>query len=234
MAVSSGYHRIGRLMILLLLLTTAGCQLCAPRATVSVRAPAGPAQPLPDIFTATHAVVFEFKPHWWWPTLRLAALGYASVDCVTHSYRVVCLSPLGVKLFEVSKTNGATQVNTLLPTAGKQQPLVQAMGGDVASLFFDLVPPAGTLGEAREETWFFSCPAEQCRTEYTLAATTGLPVKKEIYEGRKRVKTVTFEDFASVEGRAVPSHISLQDRRNDYRLIFVLKEFHGAPRQVAP
>jgi hypothetical protein len=208
-----------------LLLGLPGCQLCAPRGGAPGVATTPMAQQLPDKFESVHAVVFEYSPHWWWPTLRLAALGYATVDSAAHAYRVVCLTPMGIKLFEVFNTNGEARVNTLLPGSGERQQLIRAMSDDVAGLFFDLVPPPGATGTAHGGRWVFTQPREHGSTAYTLTAATGLPEQKEMFEGRTHNKTVTFSRFEKLQGVQVPRTMTLEDHRHHYRLIFVLKEF---------
>jgi hypothetical protein len=208
-----------------LLLGLAGCQFCAPRGAAPVVATTPMAQQLPDKFESVHAVVFEYSPHWWWPTLRMAALGYSTVDSAAHAYRVVCLTPMGIKLFEVFNTNGEARVNTLLPDSGERQQLIRAMSDDVAGLFFDLVPPPGATGTQHGERWVFTQPGASGRIAYTLTSATGLPEQKEIFEGRTRNKTVTFSRFEKLQGLQVPRTMTLEDHRHHYRLIFVLKEF---------
>ena len=208
-----------------LLLGMAGCQLCAPRGATPVVATTLMGQQLPGKFESVHAVVFEYSPHWWWPTLRLAALGYSTVDSAAHAYRVVCLTPMGIKLFEVFNTNGEARVNTLLPGSGERQQLIRAMSDDIAGLFFDLVPPPGATGTAHGEHWVITQTREHGSTAYTLTAATGLPEQKEMFEGRTRNKTVTFSRFEKLQGVQVPRTMTLEDHCHHYRLIFEVKEF---------
>ena len=90
-------------------------------------------------FEQVNAVVFRF-----WGR-ELASMGMVSVDVPERSFAVVCLTPIGVKLFEVVCERGRIDGRVALPELEKRgAELAQAAGADLARAYFDPSPPAGT------------------------------------------------------------------------------------------
>lgn len=170
-------------------------------------------QSLPVDFKAEQTLVFEFRPHWWWPTVRMTALGYATVNRKTGDYAVVCLSPMGMKLFDVSCLNGVATMRMMIPGRGDQAIMGKAISDDIGSLYFDLTPSPGAEVRQRGQRVIF----RSARGEHEYSAVSGELIRKVTRTPDAR-STLTFSDYRQVGGMAYPATITLKNHNNRYRL----------------
>ncbi len=201
-------------MFVFLFLFMASCRTVAPLPQGEAgKIPLAYEQALPGSFKAQQTLVFEFKPHWWWPTVRLTALGYATVNRKTGDYAVVCLSPLGVKLFDVACSNGVTATRMMIPGGGDQGGMGKAISDDISNLFFNLVP--GTNATVKQSGARLVFRSEG--SEHEFSRTTRQLVRKKSWNAESR-STLIFSDYRSEEGVLYPATMMLQNHRYHYRL----------------
>ena len=186
-----------------------------------------PTQPVR--FDSRQTLMFEFRPHWWWPTLRFAALGYASVDRTTGNYAVVCLSPLGMKLFDVARSNGDVHCNFAIPVPG---PASQAIGADLSDLFFDLTPPPTATVLTRGDELVFRSAGDRRTTEYVFSIASGQLLRKVYYEGQQRIATITFRAYHTAEGQVYPRLSTLENHRYHYTLTIAVRSLSLQPQPL--
>jgi hypothetical protein len=190
----------------------------------AARIPADYAAALPVLFTAQQTMVFEFKPHWWWPTIRMTALGYARVNRKTGDYAVVCLSPLGVKVFDVARSNGVVAAHTMFSVRGDDQASAgKAISDDISNLYFNLVPGADTALKQKGHRLVFKGE----RIELEFDRVTGWLVRKKVWN-QDVLSTLTFGDYRTGNGVSYPETMTLENRR--YRLI--LRTVKLEPRRL--
>jgi len=212
---------------LLFLLPVACLLLVSCRSMPTPTTAASPAA-LPDCYTARQTVVFEFRPHWWWPTIRLTALGYTSVNRTADEFAVACLTPLGVKLFDVARTNGQTQARVMLPVPGNSEQMAQAIDDDIAALYLDLTPPPGAKTSQHGDRLTFRREQDGQVVEWTYAASTGRLLRKTTTSQGVR-RELTFNDYHRVEGIAYPATLTLDNRRYRYRFTVRIQGLQPAP-----
>lgn len=170
---------------------------------------------LPVSFTARQALVFEFKPHWWWPTVRMTALGYAAVNRKTGDYTVVCLSPLGVKLFDIGRTRGQTQARIQLPLPGDREAFAKTMGEDIAQFFFELTPPPGAVARVRGGGVVFQKPGRD--EDLYEFDSSGRLIRKVVWRDGIR-SVLTFSDYRQGPEGLQPRLMALRNTRYHYIL----------------
>ena len=192
------------------------------------------AQSLPANFEAMHSVVIGIKPHWWWPAIRQVALGCSRVDRATRSYNVICLSPLGMKLFDIACTNGQTRGAFLIPLKGNQDVMLQSLGAAVSRAYLDMTPSSNATVTRRGAKLIFQQVSGNCRVVYTFSSTNALLLSKDYYEGRRRMMTIAYDNYRMAAGRSFPGSMSLRDYRYGYRLDFVLKEYMDLTHSATP
>ncbi len=196
-----------RFLFVLPCLLLASCRSLPPVSPFeAARIPLAYEQALPVSFKAQQTLVFEFKPHWWWPTIRMTALGYATVNRRTGDYAVVCLSPLGVKLFDVARTNGVTATRLMIPAGGDQAAAGKAISDDIGNLYFNLVPSPTAVVKQRGNSLVFR---GEC-SEHEFSRSTGQLVRKEVWTDHSR-STLTFGD-------SFPGSMTLVNHAYGYRL----------------
>jgi hypothetical protein len=227
-----------RMLPLVALLLSAGCS-SLPRgepvaAGLSEQVVERYGNTLPSRFEAMHTVIVAIKPHWWWPTIRQATIGCSTVDRTTRSYEVTCLSPLGMKLFNVSCTNGTISGAILLPMKDKQEPMVQAIGSAISRAYLDMTPGPGATAVRRGDDFVMSRSTGNLRTDYTFSGTNAFLTSKEYFDGRKKTMTITYGDYQATTNASFPGRMSLRDHGNGYSLLFFLEEFRDKAEIPSP
>ena len=187
------------------LLAFASCRSLPPLAPGdAVRVPVVFEATLPVSFDAQQTMVFEFKPHWWWPTIRMTSLGYATVNRKTGDYAVVCLSPMGMKLFDVARSNGVVATHTMFPMGGDPAAAGKAISDDISNLYFNLVPRADASLKQKGNRLVFRGD----RNEYEFDNATGRLVRKEVRDHGVR-STLVFSDYRVENGSCYPGLMTL-------------------------
>ena len=179
---------------------------------------------LPVRYQARTAVLVEIRPHWWWPAIRLTALSYMRVDRETSSYAVVCLTPLGVKLFDIARTNGHVQANLLVSSIPHREEIVRGMGDEIGRMLFDLVPAPDAACRREGTSLVFRQTGTNGAVEHVVSAPECRLVEKRYGRGRKKICTIRYRDYRQVDGLWFPGEIVLQDPRYGFRLTLRLKE----------
>ena len=205
---------VRRWMFVFSLVFLSSCRSLPPLAPAdAARIPVDYAAVLPVSFTAQQTMVFEFKPHWWWPTIRMTALGYAMVNRKTGDYAVVCLSPLGVKVFDVARSNGVVATHTMFSVRGEDQAAAgKAISDDISNLYFNLVPGADAVLKQKGHRLVFRGD----RIELEFDGGTGWLVRKKVWN-QDVLSTLTFGDYRTRNGVSYPAMMTLENSR--YRLI---------------
>lgn len=223
-----GYRRgVGGLLALCLLpLLLTSCRTTAPVADGDERlAVARYDASLPVRFTARQTLLFEFRPHWWWPPVRLVALGYATVDRAARDYGVVCLSPLGVKLFEVSCVAGQGRASVALPLPGKDRLIGKAIGNDIANLYFDLLPAPDAGMRRRGDTLLFLQERDGRRVEHEFSISKGRLLSKTVLDD-SGCTTITVGDGRRTGG--YPAVVKLRNHRYGYTITVQTRQLEVA------
>ncbi|MEI6563659.1 MAG: hypothetical protein WCO42_05045 [bacterium] len=210
-------NRLVRFSLILLPLFLSSCRTLPPNpeavARVKVAYEAEPSVP----YEARQSMVMEFSPHWWWPTLRMTVLGYSRVNPKTGDYAVVCLSPLGVKLFDVARTNGQTTARISLPVPGGQQEAEKAIGDDISRLYFDMTPaPGATVTQKGGRLVFWWRDGKDWNEyEYDILSTR-LVRKAACLDGS--LSTLVFGDYRKLPCGTYPLAMKLTNSKNRYSL----------------
>lgn len=170
-------------------------------------------------FEQVNALAFRFG----WR--ELPALGVASVDRPARSFAVTCLTPLGVKLFDVVCRGGVAEGRFVLPElAARGGDLAQAAAADLARAYFDWAPPAGAPWERRRGRLVFAARDAAGVTEYGYAWRDGRLAEKRRVEGGRRVWTVSYRGYVETAGGLAPSALVIENHRYGYRLEAALRE----------
>ena len=147
----------------------------------------------------------------------MTTLGYADVDPATGNFAVVCVSPMGVKLFDVVRTNGQTNARIALPVSGNQEEAGKAIGEDISRLYFDLTPPPDAKVERKGDHLVFTSRHDRDWSEYEYDILTTRLVRKETCRDGLW-STLTFEDYRRYPCGYCPAQIKLVNHKSRYIL----------------
>ncbi len=181
--------------------------------------PARFAARLAPSFEQVNALVFRFKLH------DMAALGVASVDLPTRSFAATCMTPLGVKLFDVVCSGGRVEGRFVHPELAKRGgDLAQAAGADLTRAYLDWQPPERTPHAVRDGRLVFAAADATGVTEYRYAWRDGRLAEKIRFEKGRRLWSVEYRAYASGDGGLIPTGIVIANRQYGYRLVVSTRE----------
>lgn len=215
------------LKVAALLALTVGCRTLPPPAERVTSLLDRAHRQLPVRWDAIQTVIFEIKPHWWWPTVRMTILGYAAADSSTGDYRLVCLSPLGMKMFEISRIGGRESVSIPTPELFDKADFLNSVRRDASRLVgLDLPRQFRVAHWDSSRLTIEDTSAPLTRTRYVLSISNATLLEKSYYEGGHCLADVAYSDYHTVDGVMVPYRVVLRNREHDYRLSLAVKEFH--------
>ncbi len=170
-------------------------------------------------FEQVNAVVFRFRLR------ELTALGVASVDLPSRSFAVMCMNPLGVKLFDIVCAEGRAEGRFVHPAlAERGGDLAQAAGADLTHAYLDWQPPPGAPYAAKCGRLVFTAADATGRTEYRYAGSDGRLTEKIRFEKGRRVWEVNYRAYAAEPDGLVPTGLVILNRQYGYRLTVMTRE----------
>ena len=103
------------------------------------------ARALPSEFQRVDTMVFQYKGS------SIAAIGYTAVDTRRNVFTVVGISPVGIKLFELSGDRKEVECSFALEEFMQRGDFARAVADDIRRIYFDRIPPPGA--EADKEKY---------------------------------------------------------------------------------
>ncbi len=172
----------------------------------------------PVSFQIMNTIVFEYN----WN--KFSGIGYIYVDAAEKAFRVVCMNPLGVKLFELSGDKGGIVPHYVLEQFSKQGNFAATVGEDIRRIYFDLLPSPGAYVKKKKYEIKFSEPAEAGTMEYIFAGAGGYLVEKNYYEEKALTWGISYYEYLERDGRIYPRGIILNNYKYGYSLTIKLKD----------
>lgn len=215
--------------LLLALLLAAGCTVVPFRETPAVPLeavePAGLLDDfrahLPERFQLLNSVVFEFSG------MSFMGIGYLDLDRSEDRFRVSCLNPLGVQLFELSGDHGVIETGAVLPPLMRYGDLPTAVGTDIRRIFLDLVPaPHAQVWRTKTSIGFWQRAGEG-RMQYLFGGANRDLLEKNYYEDNLIVWAVSYHEYVELDGKRYPRGIVLVNYQRGYRLTVRQKELYS-------
>ncbi len=176
---------------------------------------------LPANFQVLNSVVFEYN----WR--KFLGLGNVDVDRQENRFRVVCLNPMGVKLFELSGDRNAIVTDYALDALMKYGDLPTAVGNDIRRIYFDVVPSASAQVSKGKYTISFRQPDGAGYMEYVFAGKDRDLIEKSYYEDDDLVWRVSYYEYREQNGKRYPQGIVLVNYQYGYQLTVRQKELYS-------
>jgi len=170
-------------------------------------------------FEQVNAVVFHFRRR------AITALGMAAVDRPARAFTVTCMTPLGVKLFDVVCRGGRAEGRFVHPALERfGGDLAQAAATDLARAYLDWQPPPGATATAARDRLVFTAADAAGTTAYRYAGRDGrLAEKVRVEDGRRRW-SVAYRDYAQDSKGLVPRGLVIENRQYGYRLVVTTRD----------
>lgn len=174
---------------------------------------------LPEHFQLLTSVVFDYR----WRSF--AGIGMVEVDRGTQAFRIVCLNPMGVKLFELSGDADKTVAHFVMPQFMEQGgDFPTTIGNDLRRIYFDVVPAPEARVSRKKHAIIFRQPAGSGSLEYVFAGADGELTEKRYYEDDDLVWRVSYYEYREEHGKRFPQGIIFANHRYGYRLTVRVKE----------
>jgi hypothetical protein len=182
------------------------------------------AEELPGIFTLVSTVVFKYN------FFTFSALGVTRINEPDKEFDVTAMTPVGVKLLELSSRNGSLTGFFAMPELAARGDISRAVSENIERIYFSRVPPEGTPAGRRGRFIVFSVPSGAEVTEYFFGKEkedTVLLYKRFLSAG-KRVWDVSYSGyFRDKQGKVHPRNIMFTHHAYSYRLLLRVKELRS-------
>ena len=171
-------------------------------------------------YEALQSVVFQMFG------MKMTGLGYLSVDEKTSTFALSCMTPMGMKLFDIQGQGDTVEAVFALPQFGKKENLARTVGLDLKRTYFDNLPTEKAEIRREKDRLVFVQRQADGRTEYDFGGPNQLLLEKRVYEGRKLVCRIRYYEYEPQDGFFYPHGIVLENRKYHYRLILRLKSIY--------
>ena len=172
----------------------------------------------PESFQLLNSIVFEYN----WRTF--SGIGYLDVDRQSGVFQVVCLNPMGVKLFELSGDQRSVTNRYTIEAFSRYGDVTTAVGTDIRRIYFDLVPAPDARAGKRTYTVSFRQPFGDGILEYIFAGKTGDLIEKNYYAENGLAWRASYYEYRDQNGKRWPQGILYLNYQYGYRLTIRQKE----------
>jgi outer membrane biogenesis lipoprotein LolB len=175
----------------------------------------------PDSFQLLNSVVFEYSMN------TIMGIGSIDVDRKNSTFRVACLNPLGVQLFELSGDRNSIVTHSAMPGLLEFGNLPQAVGMDIRRIYFDLVPSDNAwVWKSRYGILFWQWHGPGYM-EYEFGGSGQDLVEKAYYENDEKIWRISYYEYREENGKRYPQGIIMINYKYGYQLTVRLKELYS-------
>lgn len=173
---------------------------------------------LPETVSSLNSVVFDYAG------ITFLGLGFVEIDRSKGTFRVICLNPMGVKLFDLSGDRNSTTTNFAIEPIARYGEIGAAVAADIRRIYFDLLPPSDTEPRRGEYRVIYGSSIPDGFQELIFAGVEGDLVEKRFYYDQFISWQVTYHDYLNIGGKRYPQGIVLTNYRDGYQLVIREKE----------
>lgn len=174
----------------------------------------------PENFQLLNSVVFEYS----WKTFM--GIGYVDINRKDDLFKVVCLNPLGVKLFELSGDRNAILTHDAIPPIMQYGDLPTSVGIDIRRIYFDLLPSPNAQPCKRKYDLTFRQPSGSGEMEYVFAGAGRALVEKSYFENDEIIWRVSYYEYREHNEKQYPQGIVFINYKYGYQLTVRQKELY--------
>ncbi|OGW68666.1 MAG: hypothetical protein A3J72_09415 [Nitrospirae bacterium RIFCSPHIGHO2_02_FULL_40_19] len=172
----------------------------------------------PENFQLVNTIVFQYS----WN--KFSGIGYIKGNIREKTFTVVCINPIGIKLFELSGNKYKVDSHFVLEQFSKKGDFAKAVGDDIRRIYFDTVPSSGAKIKKKKFQIVFTELLETGIVEYIFAGPGGYLVEKNYYEEGILNWKVSYYEYQQNNEKIYPAGIILKNYKYGYTLTIKLKE----------
>jgi len=169
-------------------------------------------------FDLLNSIIFSFHGH------EIAAMGYTEVDRKNKSFSVAAISPIGLKLFEMSFSDGKLDTHYVIEHLLKHGDAAKAIGNDIARIYFNIVPKGESEFFINENNYELKENVENGFIKYVYGGTQSLLIKKGFYVKNKLQWEVNYFNYKKINDKILPFGIIFNNKLYKYKLYILTKQ----------
>jgi hypothetical protein len=173
---------------------------------------------LPGSFQLLNSVVFEYN----WRTF--SGIGSVQIRRPDRTFRAAGMSPLGVKLFELSGDQNSITKHYAIAAFDEYGDVATAVGNDIRRIYFDLVPSADARIWRGKYTVRFRQSSGPGMLEHVFGGEGGDLLEKNYYADDGIVWRASYYEYRDQGGKRWPQGIVFINYQYGYRLTIRQKE----------
>jgi hypothetical protein len=173
---------------------------------------------IPTSFQLLTTVVFEYNGR------TFSGIGTVDINTNDRTFRVACLNPMGVKLFEISGSAHAVTNHFVIAAIAQYGDVGTVAGNDVRRIYFDLIPSPNAPVWKRKYSYRYRQFSDAGYLEYVFAGTDGNLIEKTYFEDHLPVWSVSYYEYREQKGKRYPQGIVFINYQYGYRLTVRQKE----------
>ena len=236
--VARGWHHAGTMALLWLAGLLAGCAGSPFKQVPLVKVDGWDATTVrtqfaagqPESYRALHSLVFQYR------FFSFTALGLAEIKPAAGEFSAVCMTPVGVKLVEVTASHGQVESRFVMEDFKKKGgDAGLAMGADIARISLDLLPSASATVRRTEKHLIFSQPSENGTLEFWFGGADARLLSKRWSDAKgKSGWEIGYYDYRQIDGAWFPHGIHLRNLKYNYSLTIRAKTYKVKKTNEAP
>jgi hypothetical protein len=176
---------------------------------------------MPENFQLLNTIVFEYN----WRAF--SAIGYVDIDRKNELFKLVCLNPMGVKLFELSGDRNRVENLYTIAAFSRFGDITTAVGNDIRRIYLDLAPSPEARVRKGSSSLRFQQSFGAGVLEYVFAGPEGDLIEKNYYGNNGLAWRVSYYEYREQNGKRIPFGILFLNYDFGYRLTVRQKEFHS-------
>jgi len=173
---------------------------------------------MPESMNLLNSIVFEFAGQ------KFLGLGILEINSRERSFRVVCLNPMGVKLFDLSGDDSGTITNYAIEPLATLGNIATAVSADIRRIYFDTIPKENATPHRCGSRTLFGGGTPDGYLEHVFAGAVPDLVEKRFYDDQLISWRVGYYEYEERSGRRYPRGIIITDYKKGYQLTIREKE----------
>lgn len=164
-------------------------------------------------FELMQSVVFRFG------RMEMAGIGVVSVDRPARSFRLACMTPLGMKLFEVAGNGDRIESRFAMGGFGPGDQVARAVAEDVRRAYFDMAPSLSANVTRRKHEIVYTEAAGGGVMEHVFSGAAQRLVAKRFCEGRRTTWEILYGPYGEERGGLIPMNVQIRNLLRGYSLV---------------
>lgn len=176
---------------------------------------------LPLEFALINTIIFKYRSR------AMSAIGYTAANIGEDIFSVVCLNPVGIKLFELNGDSKSVDCKFAIKELAEKSNFADTIAKDIRKIYFDRVPAPGAEIRKKKHRIIFREPKDEGIMEYVFSGAENFLVQKQYYCRKRRIWSVFYYDYCRKGGKLYPFKIILKHYQYRYQLVVYLKEIRA-------